>query len=112
MEVLTEEVVTMLIMESENCGYETATGLAFGHDQPLNTFYPKKSLNQKLTPKKTHAEFPSLTNFQKALNDITRKLKTLEIECLCLFIHHTTEVIFSASGSHSSNTRDTQDTQH
>ena len=33
---------------------------------------PKKSLNQKFTPKKSHAEFPSL-NFQTGLNDITRK---------------------------------------
>ena len=31
---------------------------------------PKKSLNQKLTPKKSNAEFPSLKNFHKALNDI------------------------------------------
>ena len=50
---------------------------------------PKKSLDQKLTPKKSHAEFPNLKNFQKIVNDITRKVKTLEIECLCLFIHHT-----------------------
>ena len=27
---------------------------------------PKKSLDQKLTPKKSHAKFPSLKNFQKA----------------------------------------------
>ena len=32
---------------------------------------PKKSLDQKLTPKKSHAKFPSLKNFQKTLNDIT-----------------------------------------
>ena len=45
---------------------------------------------QKLTPKKSHAECLGLKNFQKALNDITRKIQTLEIiECLCLFIHHT-----------------------
>ena len=30
---------------------------------------PKKSLDQKLIPKKSHAKFPSLKNFQKALND-------------------------------------------
>ena len=29
----------------------------------------KKSLDQKLTPKKSHAEFPALKNFQKVLND-------------------------------------------
>jgi len=28
---------------------------------------PKKSLDQKLTPKKSHAEFPSLKNFQEGL---------------------------------------------
>ena len=28
---------------------------------------PKKSLDQKLTPPKSHAEFPSLKNFQKGL---------------------------------------------
>ena len=39
MEVLAEEAVTFLIMEQENCDYETATGRALGHDQPLNTLY-------------------------------------------------------------------------
>jgi len=34
---------------------------------------PKKSLDQNSTPKKSHAEFPSLKNFQKGLNDITHK---------------------------------------
>jgi len=29
---------------------------------------PKKSLDQTLTPQKSHAEFPSLKNFQKGLN--------------------------------------------
>ena len=32
---------------------------------------PNKSLDQKLMPKKSCAEFPSLKNFQKVLNDIT-----------------------------------------
>ena len=32
-------------------------------------------LDQKLTPKKCHAEFPSRKDFQKALNDIARKRK-------------------------------------
>ena len=50
---------------------------------------PKNSLDQKLTPKKSHAEFPSLKIFQKVLNDITLEIKTLEIECLSLFIQHT-----------------------
>ena len=31
---------------------------------------PRKSLDQNLTPKKSHAEFQSHKNFQKALNDI------------------------------------------
>jgi len=30
---------------------------------------PKKFLDQKLTPRKTHAEFLSLKNFQKGLNE-------------------------------------------
>ena len=38
---------------------------------------PKNSLDQNLTPKKHHAEFPSHKNFQKALNDKTRKIETL-----------------------------------
>ena len=57
-------------------------------DDRMGAKIKKKSLDQKLTPKTSHAKFPSPKNFQKALNDITRKLKTLEIECLCLFIHH------------------------
>ena len=32
---------------------------------------PKNSLGKKLTPKKSHAEFPNLKIFQKALNDLT-----------------------------------------
>ena len=35
---------------------------------------PPKSLEQKLTPQKSHAEFLSLKNLQKALNDITLKI--------------------------------------
>ena len=37
---------------------------------------PKNSLVQNLTPKKYHAEFLSHKNFQKALNDKTRKIET------------------------------------
>ena len=75
---------------------------------------PKKSLDQKLTPKKSHAEFPSLKNFQKGLNDITHthtQKITLEIECLCLFTFIiSVDFVFSSSGSHSiNNTRDTQE---
>ena len=35
----------------------------------------KKSLDQKFISKKSHDEFPSLKNFQEALNDIARKQK-------------------------------------
>ena len=38
---------------------------------------PKKSLDQTLTLKKSHAKFPSRKNFQKALYDITRKIEAL-----------------------------------
>ena len=38
---------------------------------------PKKSLDQNLTPPKSHAKFLSHKNFQKALNDITQKIETL-----------------------------------
>ena len=31
----------------------------------------KKSMDQKLTPKKSHAELPILKNFQKALQDVS-----------------------------------------
>ena len=30
---------------------------------------PKKSVDQKLTPKKSHAEFPSVKNVEKGLNN-------------------------------------------
>ena len=48
----------------------------------------KNPWDSKQNPKKSHAEFRSLNNSQKALNDIIRKIKTLEIEsvCVCLFI--------------------------
>ncbi|KAJ7337112.1 hypothetical protein OS493_009964 [Desmophyllum pertusum] len=38
-EVLSEEAITFLIMERENCDYDTAMGRAMGHDKPLNTLY-------------------------------------------------------------------------
>ena len=37
----------------------------------------KKNLRQKFNPKKSHSEFPSHKNFQRALNDITRKIEIL-----------------------------------
>jgi len=37
---------------------------------------PQKSLDQNLALKKSHAEFPSDKNFQKALNVIKRKIET------------------------------------
>ena len=48
-------------------GFEVAWMIEWG--QKSNP--PKKSLDQKLTPKKSHAKFPSLKNFQNALNDKT-----------------------------------------
>jgi len=42
---------------------------------PTNPPPKKKSLDQKLTPQKSHAEFPSLKTFQKGLNEITRTKK-------------------------------------
>ena len=41
---------------------------------------PKNSLVQNLTPKKYHAEFLSHKNFQKALNDKTRKIRNISFE--------------------------------
>ena len=53
----------------------------------LKTNPPKKFLDQNLTLKKCHAQFPRQKNFLKALNDTTRKTETYVTECLCLFIH-------------------------
>ena len=52
----------------------------------LKTNPPKKFLDQNLTLKKCHAQFPRQKNFLKALNDTTRKTETYVMECLCLFI--------------------------
>ena len=38
---------------------------------------PRPKFNPQI--KKSHAEFPSHKNFQKALNDITRRIETLAI---------------------------------
>ena len=54
-----------------------------------NNQNPKNFLAQKLTPKKSHADFPSLKNFRKALNDVTRKIKVQKRVCL-YFIRRTT----------------------
>ena len=48
----------------------------------------KKSLDQNLTPKKSHAEFPSLKTFEKILNGIARKKKQEKLN-LCVCFHHT-----------------------
>ena len=45
-------------------------------------------------PKRSHAEIPSL-NFQKGLNDLTRKKNPLEIECLYLVIISSYQMILS-----------------
>jgi len=42
----------------------------------------KKFLDQTLTPKNAHAKFPSLTNFQKALNDWHEKCSFYQV---CLY---------------------------
>ena len=38
---------------------------------------PKNPWTNIITQKKSHAEFLSHKNFQKALNDVTRKIETL-----------------------------------
>ena len=51
---------------------------------------PQNFLAQKLTPKKSHADFPSLKNFRKLpLNDVTRKIK-LQKRVSLYFIRRTT----------------------
>lgn len=42
MDVLAEKVAFFLIMEKGSCDYETATGLALGHNGPFNTIYYDK----------------------------------------------------------------------
>ena len=37
---------------------------------------PNTSPDQNLTPKKSHAKFPSHKNFQKVFNNITQKIET------------------------------------
>ena len=66
---------------------------------------PKKSPVLQTKPPKipgpTNAEFLSHKNFQKALNDVTRKIETLVMECLCLFMFITPSGVntFFTSGS-------------
>lgn len=48
----------------------------------------KKYLDLKFTHKKPHAEFPSLGNFQKAFNDITRKIKFLRPSLVALYLQN------------------------
>jgi len=60
---------------------------------------PKKIPGPKVAPRKSHAEFPSLRNFQKGLNDITRN-KTLEIECL-VFVYSSYHLNLSSIQSES-----------
>ena len=45
----------------------------------------KKYLDLTFTHKKTHAEFPSLENFQKAVNDTRRKIKFLRPSLVALY---------------------------
>ena len=44
---------------------------------------PKKSLDQKSTPKKSHAKFPSLKISQKALKGMTHKINWKLNVCIC-----------------------------
>ena len=55
-----------------------------------NNQKPQNFLAQKLTPKKSHADFRGLKNFHKALNDVTRKIKLQKRVCL-FFIRRTTQ---------------------
>ena len=48
---------------------------------------PIRITRPKINPQKSHATFLSLKNFLHQ-NDITQKIKTLQIKCLCLYIHH------------------------
>ena len=49
--------------------------------------HPQKSLEQKFTSKKCHDEFPSLKNFQEALNDILTTFETPK--SICCFNNNT-----------------------
>ena len=55
-----------------------------------NNQKPQNFLAQKLTPKKSHADFRGLKNFHKALNDVTREIKLQKRVCL-FFIRRTTQ---------------------
>ena len=55
---------------------------------------PKKSLDQKLTPKKSHAKFPSLKIAQKALKGITQKINWKLNVCICGWDSQTQPPIF------------------
>ena len=63
---------------------------------------PKKIPGPNLTPKNSHAKFPSHKNFQKVLNDITKKIEKLVIwsVCVCLFITPSGVRTIFASGGH------------
>ena len=63
---------------------------------------PKKVPGPNFAPKKSHAEFPSHKNFQKALNDITQKIEKLVIWSVCvgLFITPSRVRTFFTSGGH------------
>ena len=48
----------------------------------------KNSPDQNLNPQKSHAEFLSLKNFQKVLNDATRKIKFLKTSLVVLYLQN------------------------
>ena len=69
-------------------GFQVAGMIKWGKNQN-----PEKYLDQKLTAKKSNAQFPSLKNFQKALNDNynAKKYNHSEINWIVLtfFLHQT-----------------------
>ena len=49
---------------------------------------PKKSLNQNLASKQSHAKFPSHKNFHKALNDIPSGYSYVTRASTCICYSH------------------------
>ena len=72
----------------EDSGFQVTGMIKWGKNQ-----HPKKYPDQKLTAKKSNAQFPSLKNFQKALNDNynAKKYNHSEINWIVLtfFLHQT-----------------------
>ena len=85
---------------------ECQGGCKWGHK-----LKPKKSLKleaktkkipgTKMKPRKSHAEFWSLTSTQKGLNDNNEEQPYFLNGRICLFIYHTIAINFPRSSSHS-----------